>query len=383
MRFFRAFSVILTMCIIFMNIPLYSSALSDDEITAPAAVLMDAETGKVLYGKNMHEVRACASITKVMTLLLVFEAIDEGKISLDDTVTASAHAASMGGSDIWLEEGETMTVDEMIKATVVASANDAAVALAEFVSGSEEEFVARMNERAAELGMNETVFKNCNGLDEDGHVTSAYDVAVMSRELIKHEKIFEYSGIWMDYLRNGETQIVNTNKLLKSYSGITGLKTGTTSQAGSCISATAERDGLSLIAVVLGCKTGTDRFSDAAAILDYGFANYSMYLPQAPDEAFAEIKVKNGMKAAVSTTADVSSPFLISKGSDSEITVEVSVPEEIQAPVDAGDIIGKIVYKNADKEVIAEYPITADDSVEQISFWLVFKKILCALVSAG
>lgn len=382
MKFSKIIALALIICITVVCFPLTTvSALSDDEITAPSAVLMEAETGKVLYDKNMHEVRACASITKVMTLLLVFEAVDSGKISMDDNVTASAHAASMGGSDIWLEQGETMTVHEMIKATVVASANDAAVALAEYVSGTEEEFVVQMNKKAKKLGMKETVFKNCNGLDEDGHVTSAYDVAVMSKELIKHEKIFEYSGIWMDYLRDGKTQIVNTNKLLKSYDGITGLKTGTTSQAGSCISATAERDGLSLIAVVLGSATGTERFTDAAKLLDYGFANYAMYLPTVPENAICDIKVKNGMKATVKTTVSISQPFLITKGSDGKITNELSLPEEVEAPVNKGDVIGKVVYKS-DKEKIAEYPITAQSSVPQITFWAVFEKIFRSLVSA-
>ena len=245
-------------------------------ISAPSGVLMEASTGKILYEKNPHDKRPCASITKVMTLLLVFEAIDSGKLSLEDTVTTSEHAASMGGSDIWLEPGEEMSADDMIKATVVASANDAAVALAEHISGSEETFVAQMNQRAAQLGMTDTVFKNCNGLDEEGHITSAYDVAVMSRELMKHEKIFDYTSIWLDNLRGGKTQIVNTNKLLKTYNGITGLKTGTTDDAGCCISATATRDGMSLIGVVLGADTGKQRFADAAALLDHGFANYAV-----------------------------------------------------------------------------------------------------------
>lgn len=214
------------------------------DVPAPAAVLMEFSTGEVLYEKNPHEVRPCASITKVMTLLLVFEAIDSGALHYDDMLTASAHAAGMGGSDIWLKEGEQMTVDDLIKACVVMSANDAAVVLAEAVAGTEEAFVERMNARAAELGMNDTVFKNCNGLDEDGHVTSAYDVAVMSRALMQHEKIFDYTTIWIDYVRGGETQLVNTNKLVRSYNGITGLKTGTTSAAGSCISASAERNGM-------------------------------------------------------------------------------------------------------------------------------------------
>lgn len=379
MNFLKMTAVMLSATLTFLSAGISASALSDEEITAPSAVLMDFETGKVLYEKNSHEVRACASITKVMTLTLVMEAIDSKKISLDDTVTASAHAASMGGSDIWLEQGETMTVDEMIKATVVASANDAAVALAEYICGTEEEFVARMNKKAKALGMKETVFKNCNGLDEEGHVTSAYDVAVMSRELIKHKKIFEYSGIWIDYLRGGKTQLVNTNKLLKSYNGITGLKTGTTSQAGSCISATAERDGLSLIGVVLGSASGKERFTDAAKLLDYGFANYAMYLPAVPENAVCDINVKNGMKPTVRTKAEISEPFLIAKGSDGKITADVSIGEEVQAPVNKGDVLGKIIYKN-DGNQIAEYPITAENSVEQISFGAVFAIIFRSLV---
>ena len=251
MRVRSALCVVFSVLIILLCTSVPADALSGKEISAPSAVLMDSRSGKVLFSKNAHEVRPCASITKVMTLTLVMEALDSGKISLTDTVTASEHAASMGGSDIWLEPGERMSVDDMIKATVVASANDAAVALAEFICGSEDEFVSEMNEKAKALGMKETVFKNCNGLDEDGHVTSAYDVAIMSRELSKHRRIFNYSNIWMDNLRGGKTQIVNTNKLLKTYNGITGLKTGTTSAAGSCITATAERDGVSLIAVVL------------------------------------------------------------------------------------------------------------------------------------
>ncbi len=357
------------------------NALSDSEITAPSAVLMDAHTGQVLYAKNPHEVRACASITKVMTLTLVMEAIDSGKISLSDTVTTSAHASSMGGSDIWLEVGETMTVDEMVKATIVASANDAAVALAEHICGTEDEFVVQMNKKAKSLGMKETVFKNCNGLDEDGHVTSAYDVAVMSRELIKHKKIFEYSNIWMDELRGGKTQLVNTNKLLKSYRGITGLKTGTTSQAGSCISATAERDGLSLIAVVLGSKTGKDRFSDASKLLDHGFANYEMYTPAIPEGAVTEVTVKNGMTDKIMTSAKTDNSVLIKKGDKEKISADVVLPNEVEAPVEKGAVIGKIIYKNSGHQ-IAEYPITAAENAEQINFWKIFKIIFSLSVGA-
>lgn len=263
MKFKKLSACFLAVVMIISILPVHAAALTEAEVKAPSAVLMEAQTGKVLYEKNSHEKRPCASITKVMTLLLVMEALDTGKIKLTDTVSASEHAASMGGSDIWLKPGESMSVDDMLKATVIASANDAAVALAEFVSGSEDEFLQQMNEKAKELGMKETVFKNCNGLDEDGHVTSAYDVAVMSRELMKHKKIFDYTKTWIDYLRDGKTQLVNTNRLIRSYNGITGLKTGTTGKAGSCISATAERDGVKLIAVVLGASSTDDRFSAA------------------------------------------------------------------------------------------------------------------------
>lgn len=349
-------------------LPVTAGALSEEDLTAPSAVLMEASTGKVLFEKNSHEVRACASITKVMTLLLVMEAIDQGRMSLTDTITASEHASSMGGSDIWLEPGEIMSADDMVKATVVASANDAAVALAEYLEGTEEAFVQKMNQRAAELGMKDTVFKNCNGLDEEGHVTSAYDVALMSRELIKHEKIFDYTTIWMDTLREGKTQIVNTNKLLKSYNGITGLKTGTTGGAGSCITATAQRDGLSLIGVVLGSATGKERFTDAAALLDYGFSNYMIYTPGLPEEALQPVPVANGMQSQVAVESAASGSVLLTKGREKDLKTEVKLSESVEAPVAKGQQLGKIVY-TLDGEVLTEYPITAAGDVEQISFF--------------
>ena len=364
----RIISVAAALCVCIASVPsLAVRALSAEDISAPSAVLMEAETGRVLYEKAPHEIRACASVTKVMTLILVMEAIDSGRLKWEDKVITSAHAASMGGSDIWLEQGETMTVDEMVKAVTVASANDAAVALAETVCGTEEEFVRKMNEKAQSLGMKDTVFKNCNGLDEDGHVTSAYDVALMSRELIKHKDIFRYSGIWMDELRGGKTQLVNTNKLLKSYKGITGLKTGTTSKAGSCISATAERDGLSLIAVVLGSSTGKERFSDASKLLDHGFANYETYLPEVPDEAQGEMTVTGGMTGSVRISACVDKPVLIEKGAGEKAEAETILPGSIEAPVSKGDVIGKLIYKSGGKQ-IAEYPIAAAGDAEQINY---------------
>lgn len=356
------------------------SALGEDEITAPSAILMEPTTKKILFEKNAHDIRACASITKVMTLILVFEAIEDGKLSYTDMVTTSAHAASMGGSDIWLEEGEQMTVDHMIKAVVVASANDAAVALAEAICGTEEEFVNKMNEKAKALGMNDTTFKNCNGLDEEGHLTSAYDVALMSAELITHEKIFDYSSIWIDTLRGGETQIVNTNKLLKSYKGITGLKTGTTSQAGSCMSATAERDGMSLVAVVLGCDTGTNRFSDCAKLLDYGFANYMVKELTLTGGALTPVKVKSGMKPTVGVTCDISKSALLPKSGNAEITSEVNVSDEIEAPVAAGTKVGKVSFIY-DGSTIDEFDVLTTESVEKISFKSVFVFLMCKLFS--
>lgn len=357
-----------------------ASALGEDEITAPSAVLMEPSTKKILFEKNPHDVRPCASITKVMTLILVFEAIESGKLDYTDLITTSAHAASMGGSDIWLEEGEQMTADHMIKAVVVASANDAAVALAEAVCGTEEEFVGKMNEKAKSLGMNDTTFKNCNGLDEEGHLTSAYDVALMSAELITHEKIFDYSTIWLDTLRGGETQIVNTNKLLKSYSGITGLKTGTTNQAGSCMSATATRDGMSLVAVVLGCDTGTNRFKDCAKLLDYGFANYMVKELTLPGGALTSVKVKSGMKPLINVTSDIRKQALLPKSANAEIESRIDIKEEIEAPVGAGEKVGKVqfIYQGA---TIDEFDIITTEGVEKITFKSVFAFLMSKLFS--
>ena len=362
-----------------MLIPTVSvGALSESDIASPAAVLMDANSGKILFEKNAHEPRACASITKVMTLTLVMEAVDSGKIHMDDVVTASAHAASMGGSDIWLEEGEQMSVDDMIKATAVASANDAAVALAEFVCGSEEDFVAAMNQKAADLGMTDTTFKNCNGLDEEGHITSAYDVALMSRELIKHEKIYDYTSIWIDELRGGETQIVNTNKLLKSYDGITGLKTGTTGDAGSCISATAQRNGLSLIAVVLGADSGKGRFKDAAALLDYGFANFETR-ELSLEEELSPITVEGGMQNMVPISCDDSTYLTVPKGEGGGLQQHLELPESITAPVAKGDTVGSLRFTLGEEE-IASFDITADEAVEEKSFSSILKLLFQSMV---
>lgn len=379
----KKLSLALIIAIIFTAIPVFSvdvNAVTEETITAPSAVLMETSSGKILFEKNPHEQRPCASITKVMTMLLVCEAIDNGKLSLDDTITASAHAASMGGSDIWLEEGETMSADDMIKATVVASANDAAVALAEHLCGSEEVFVEKMNEKASQLGMKDTVFKNCNGLDEDGHITSAYDVAVMSRELMKHEMIFDYTSIWLDNLRDGKTQIVNTNKLLKTYKGITGLKTGTTNDAGCCMAASATRGDMSLVAVVLGCNSGKERFSDAAALLDYGFANFSVTQLKAPDDLPKTIKVENGMQKNIGIGCDINSSIVLDKSSGSKIVSKIDLPESIEAPVASGQKLGTVTY-SLNGKAVKNFEITALQHAEQISFASVFSVLLNSIIS--
>ena len=356
-----------------------AAALSPEKISAPSALLMEAETGRVLFEKNAHEKRPCASITKVMTLLLAMEALDEGKIKLEDEVAASAHAASMGGSDIWLKEGEVMSVDDLLKATVIMSANDAAVVLAEYIAGSESDFVAQMNQKAAELGMKDTTFKNCNGLDEDGHLTSAYDVALMSRALISHEKIFDYTQVWMDSVRGGETQLVNTNKLLKTYNGITGLKTGTTGKAGSCITATATRDGLSLISVVLGCSNTKDRFDSAAKLLDYGFANCESAQLEIP--ALQQLAVTNGMESLVGVEAKSEGKVsvLVPKGKEEQVKVSVSMPESVRAPVEKGQKLGEVLYQLED-DTLGKVSITATEAVEAIDWQKCFVKLLESLL---
>lgn len=367
MKFQKFAACFLSAAMVFSAFPLGVSALAAGEVNAPSAVLMEAQTGKVLLTKNEHDKRACASITKVMTLLLVMEALDSGKIGLSDKVPVSQHAASMGGSQIWLKVGETMTVNDLLKATVIASANDCAVALGEYVAGSEEEFVAQMNSRAKKLGMNDTTFRNCYGLDEDGHLTSAYDIALMSRELMKHPKIYDYTKVWMDSLRDGKTQLVNTNKLLKSYKGITGLKTGTTGKAGSCMAATAERDGVKLISVVLGCSDTKTRFASAASLLDYGFANWSVAKPAIPKEASNPVAVRNGMQPQVETTVDSGNSILVPKGKAGSMQYRINLQSGVAAPVSKGQVLGKVTC-SLGSEVLQEYPIRAKSSVRPITF---------------
>lgn len=347
------------------------------DTTAEGSILMEAETGKVLFEKNPDKQMPIASVTKVMTLLLTMEALDSGVIALDDMVTVSENAASMGGSQAWMEPGETLSVHEMLKAVVVSSCNDGAVALAEHLAGSEAEFIRRMNERAAELGMTNTSFVNCTGLDDNEmHTSTARDVALMSRELIKHEKIFEYTTIWTDTIRGGAFGLANTNKLIRFYNGANGLKTGSTSKAKFCLSATAERGDMQLIAVVLGAPSSAERFSDAKSLLDYGFANYALYRPESLN--VDTIKVTGGKQDKVKIEAELL-PILVKKGSETKITSELKLSDKLSAPVDLGQTAGEIVYKNGD-EVISKVKIKTVESVEKAGFFDIFINILYSIV---
>lgn len=350
------------------------SAEIDDK--AKSSILLCADTGEVIYEKNAYEHLSPASVTKVMSMLLVLEAIESGKISPDDEVSTSENAVAMGGSQIWLEQGETMTVDELFKAVVIASANDACTALAEYIAGSTASFVTMMNERAKELGLENTNFENCTGLDDTAtnHYSCAYDIAVMAREVIRHDLVRNYTTVWLDYLRDGETELNNTNKLVNSYNGITGLKTGTTSKAGFCVCATAERDGMSLIAVVLGAQTSDERFESAANLLDYGFANYEVIAPQIDESMITQVRVKNGKEKSILPIYNETDKILVKKGSE-EITYSYNIEKSVAAPVAEKAVLGEITIKSGDN-IIKKIELYAGKPIEKISFSFVFKEML-------
>lgn len=352
------------------------------EIKAKAAVLMDASTGKVLMKYNENEKLYPASVTKIMPLLLVCEAIDEGRISLGDVVTVSGSASSKGGSQIWLKEGEQMTVDELLKATAVYSANDACTALGEYIAGSDEAFVNLLNERAAQLGMSNTHFENCTGLDDttENHLTTALDVAVMSRELLKHDLITNYTTIWMDSLRNGQTELVNTNKLVRFYEGTTGLKTGTTSKAGCCVSASAMRDGTHLIAVVMGSENSSDRFETAKAMLNWGFANYTTVTPVIDKNLIPDVGVINGVTEKITPKIPEVTPVLIEKGREGDITQTVDLAVDVAAPVENDQVLGTVTFRLGDEE-IGVYNLTSPDSVAGLTFGIIFRRMISAIAS--
>lgn len=353
-------------------------------VQAEAALLMEKETGQVLYAKNEHQAMEPASVTKVMTLLLVMEAIDSGTLSYDDAVTVSAYAASMGGSRIFLSEGESITVEDLLKGVCVSSGNDAAVALAEKTAGVTELFVERMNNRARELGMQDTHFVNCTGLPAEGHVTSAWDIAVMSRELIvNHPDIRRFTTIWMDTLRDGQFQLSNTNKLIRFYQGATGLKTGSTDSARYCISATAEREGMELIAVVLKSPSGQQRFEDAKALLNYGFSTYAL-LHTVPEEPFPAIPVVLGETETVQPCIDPQEAVaLLQKSQVGGLSQSVTLAEQVEAPVSTGQELGTLTLTDAAGETVQSIPIRAAQSVERLTFGTMLRRMLSAAFFAG
>jgi len=344
------------------------------DIPVSSCILIEKDSGKILYEKNANEKLPPASVTKIMTVLLVMEAIESGQLTLDMQIEASEHASQMGGSQIYLKPGEVFSVDDLLKAVVVASANDAAVMLAEAVSGSEESFVAKMNERAKELGMTNTNFVNVCGLDVDGHLTTAHDIALMSAELLRHPLIKNYSKIWTDTLREGTFGLTNTNKLVRSYNGITGLKTGFTSKAMYCLSATAERDGMELIAVVMGAHNSAVRFDSAAKLLNYGYANYAVYRPEVPEEDLS-VPVIMGTEPAVSGHIEDMKPLVLEKGKTAGITPQLILFENVKAPVVKGQKIGELILK-ADGEILVRENVVAVKDVPKESFFGIFTKLL-------
>ncbi len=373
----RLVAVLTVLVLLVSMLPVGAQAV-DLDVAGKSAALMDVATGTVLYEKNSHEPLAPASVTKVMTMLLIMEAIDSGKIGWDDTVTASEQAAAKGGSQVYLKVGETMKVSDMLKSIAVSSANDCACAMAEHIAGSESAFVEKMNARAKELGMNDTNFVNCTGLDDSeeakNHKTSAHDIALMSRELLKnHPDIKKYTTIWMDTVRDGAFGLSNTNKLVRFYQGATGLKTGFTSGAGYCLSASAEREGMELIAVVMGCETSAERFAACKSMLDYGFANYAVAAPEIPENT--DIPVKLGVADSVKAIPAQQDALLIDKSQKSMLSTKVELDAEVTAPVSRGQRLGTLSVC-AGEQVLVQIPLVAEESVAKLTWGQMFVRIL-------
>ncbi len=349
----------------------FSSAISANAefipgTSAKSMLLMEASSGKILYENNSHDSMPPASVTKIMTMLIICEAIENNEISLDTVITASERAKSMGGSTIFLDTNEKMTLDDLLKGIAVASANDACVAVAEHMCGSVESFVNKMNQRAKELGMKDTHFINCNGLDAENHYTSAYDIAIMSRELIKHDMIEKYTTIWMDTLRDGKFQLANTNKLIRFYKGANGLKTGSTSGAGCCISATAKRDGMQLIAVVMGANTSKERFNAASELLNYGFSNYAVTSFGEKNSEVCDIPVENGKSDFIIAITKGETSIVIDKAKKDNIRTRLSLPDKLNAPIKKGDVIGELIM-TLDGETLCKTELIADRNIKKKS----------------
>lgn len=365
-------------CFMIQSVVVFAEGNTDLGLNAKSVILMEESTGNILYENNPDERLPIASVTKVMTMLLIMEAVDSGKINLDDMVTVSENAMSYGGSTMFLETGEQLTVNDMLKGIAVASANDGCVAMAEHLAGSESAFVDMMNEKAKKLGMENTHFMNTNGLDEDDHYSSARDVAIMSRELMKHETIFNYTSIWMDTLRGGKFQLANTNKLIRFYDGANGLKTGSTSKALCCLSAAAKRNDMQLIAVVLGAPTSAERFASAKSLLDYGFANYAVNTQITAGDEVQKIAVEKGVDKEVDVVAGDSCSTLVKKGQEDNITKEIKIDEAITAPIEAGQKIGTMTISR-DGEVIADIDLNASSAVEKKGIGLIIKDFFATI----
>lgn len=411
MKIFKIFICIILL-IIFLNIPIYIFAFDESEqyiwssdsvyansntitnnttstvsslatpssdslnLESGAALLMEQSTGKILYSKNEHEQLRPASVTKIMSILLIMEQIDNGYISYSDKISCSETARSMGGSQIWLDTKETLSVDEMLKAICVVSANDCVMAMAEHIAGSEEAFVQMMNDKAKELGMNDTCFKNCHGIDEDGHVTSAYDIAIMSRELlIKHSSITKYTTIWMDSLRDGKSELVNTNKLIRTYKGITGLKTGSTSLALYNLSASATRNDLSLISVIMKSPSTKIRFAEATKLLDYGFSKYSFKKFGNKDDEIQTLNINKGVKSTAKIILKEDAGAFIEKGKENQISQSIEFIDNISAPIKCGDKVGQINF-SLDNELISSVDLISAENIEKINIFSMSKKTI-------
>ena len=370
----RVISLILVLSFV-LSFPICANAAENKKINVKSSILMSLDTGDVIKQNNAYEHLSPASVTKLMSILLILEAIDSGKIKLTDEVTATENAVSKGGSQIWLEVGEKMTVNDLFKAVVIASANDACTLLGEYVAGSDSAFVDMMNKRVETLGLKNSHFENCTGLDDEvtNHYSCAYDLAVIAKEVMKHKLILKYSTVWLDSLRNGKTELNNTNKMINKYNGMTGLKTGTTSNAGFCLCATATRDGISFVSVVLGAQTSDERFALTQELLDYGFANYKLDNIKIDNSKLKTVKVKNGVDKSITPKCELNKKLLLPKNSD-KITYEYSFLDEVKAPVKKGDKLGVMTVYSGNKK-ISSIELKSDKNIKSVTFLYIFKKM--------
>jgi D-alanyl-D-alanine carboxypeptidase (penicillin-binding protein 5/6) len=370
----RVISLILVLSFV-LSFPICANAAENKKINVKSSILMSLDTGDVIKQNNAYEHLSPASVTKLMSILLILEAIDSGKIKLTDEVAATENAVSKGGSQIWLEVGEKMSVNDLFKAVVIASANDACTLLGEYVAGSDSAFVDMMNKRVETLGLKNSHFENCTGLDDEvtNHYSCAYDLAVIAKEVMKHKLILKYSTVWLDSLRNGKTELNNTNKMINKYNGMTGLKTGTTSNAGFCLCATATRDGISFVSVVLGAQTSDERFALTQELLDYGFANYKLDNIKIDNSKLKTVKVKNGVDKSITPKCELNKKLLLPKNSD-KITYEYSFLDEVKAPVKKGDKLGVITVYSGNKK-ISSIELKSDKNIKSVTFLYIFKKM--------